>query len=63
MDLYKLMVHSQQVEDSHLRKRNREAKKARSFESSSSKNRLDVQDMHKFKKRISNQIPSNLFKN
>ena len=30
MDLSRLMFHAQQVEDSHLRKRNREAKKTRS---------------------------------
>ena len=39
------------------------AKKARSFESGSSKNRLDVQDRPKFMKRFSNQVPSNFSKN
>ena len=48
MDLSNLMVHGQQVEDSCLRKDNREAKTARSSKSSSSKNRLDVQDKPKF---------------
>ena len=46
------MVQDQQVEDSHLRKNNKEAKKARSFVNSSSKSRLDVQDKPKFKKRF-----------
>ena len=55
MDLSRLMVHSQQVEDSRLRKKNREANKERSFESSSPKSRLDVQDKHRFKKMFSNQ--------
>ena len=62
MDLSRLMVHAQ-VEDSRLRKKNREAKKARSSESSSSKSRLDVQDKSKFKKRFSNQFPSNFLNN
>ena len=57
------MIHIQQVEDSHLRKRNRESKKAKSFEGSSSKSRLDVQDKLKFKKMFSNQVPSNFSKN
>ena len=44
MDRSKLMVHAQQVEDSCIRKKNRDAKKAKSLESSSSKSRLDVKD-------------------
>ena len=63
MDLSRLMVHSQQVEDSRLRKKNREANKERSFESSSPKSRLDVQDKPKFKIRLSNQVPYNFSKN
>ena len=42
---------------------NREAKKTRSFQSSSFKSRLDMQDKPKFKKRFSNQVPSNFSKN
>ncbi|XP_069146972.1 uncharacterized protein [Solanum lycopersicum] len=52
MNLSRLMVHAQQVEKSRLRKRNREVKKAKSFESGSSKSKLDVQDKPKFKKRF-----------
>ncbi|XP_004240669.1 uncharacterized protein [Solanum lycopersicum] len=62
MDLPRFMVHAQQIEESRLRKRNREAKKARSFESGSSKSRFDTQDKPKFNKRLSNQVSSNLFK-
>ena len=51
MNLSRLMIHPQ-VEESHLRKRNREVKMARSFESGSSKSRLDIQDKPKFKKRF-----------
>ena len=52
MDLSRLMVHAHHVEDSRLRKRNREAKRAKSFESSSSKSRIDVQDNPKYRKRF-----------
>ena len=40
-----------------------EAKKVKSFESGSSKSRIDVQDKPKFKKRFLNQVPSNFSKN
>ena len=57
------MVHALLVEDSRQRKRNRETKKAKTFEGISTKSRLDVQDKTKFKKRLSNQFPSNFSKN
>ena len=56
-------IYEQQVEESLLRKRNREAKKARSIESSSSKSKFDVHYKPKFKKRFSRQVPSNFSKN
>lgn len=40
INLSRIVVHGQKVEDSHLRKKNREANKARSFESCLSKNKL-----------------------
>ncbi|XP_015077507.1 uncharacterized protein LOC107021372 [Solanum pennellii] len=49
MDISRLTVHSKHVQESRLRKRYKEARKARSFESSSFKSRLDVQDKPKFK--------------
>ena len=57
MDLSRLIFHSQQIKESHLRKINRESKKARSFEGGSSKNRLDMQDKTKLKNRFSNKVP------
>ena len=50
MDISRLMVHAHHVEDSLIRKNNREAKKARSFESNSPKSRFDVQDMPKLRR-------------
>ena len=58
-----LMVHAQQVEEIHLRKRNREPKMAKSFDRDSSKSSLDVQVKPKFNKRLSNQVTSNFSKN
>ena len=57
MDVSMLMVHTQQVED------NRDAKKARSFESSSPKRRRNVKVKPKLKKSFSNNDPSNISKN
>ena len=49
--------------ESRLRKKNREAKKAKSFESGSYNSRFDVQYKTKFKKRFPNQVLSNFSKN
>ncbi|XP_015075520.1 uncharacterized protein LOC107019612 [Solanum pennellii] len=59
----RLMVHAQPVEDSRLRKKNREAKKSGSLESGASNSRIDIQDKPKFKKRFSTQVTSNFSKN
>ena len=37
-----LMVHAQQVQETRLRRTNRDAKKARSYEGGCSKGRLDI---------------------
>ncbi|WP_353804798.1 hypothetical protein, partial [Acinetobacter baumannii] len=60
MNISRLMVHAEQVEESRIRRKNREAKKERSYEGGSSKGRLDIQDKPRFKKRVSNQVPSKL---
>ena len=59
MYLSRLIVDAQQLQESRLRKRNRETKKVRSFESGFSKSRLYILDKPKFKKGFSNQVPSN----
>ena len=41
-----------------ISERSGDAKRARSLDGGSSKNRLEIQDKHKFKKRVSNQVPS-----
>ena len=49
--------------ESRLRKKNREAKKAKSFESGSYNSRFDVQYKTKFKKRFSHHVSSNFSEN
>ena len=43
MNICRLMTHAQQVEYTRLRRKNREAKRAKSFDSDSSKGRLELQ--------------------
>ena len=52
------MFHAQKDEESRLRRNNREAKRAKSYEGGSSKGRLEIQDKPRFKKRFSKQVPS-----
>ena len=58
MNISHIIVHAQQVEESRLRRKNREDKRAKSFETGSSKGRLKIQDKSRFKKRFSNQVTS-----
>ena len=58
MKISRLMVHSQYVEEARSRRKSRDAKKARSFDGCSSNGRLQIQDKPRFKKRVSNQVPS-----
>ena len=57
MNIARLMVHAQQVEDARSNRNSRDAKRARSFDSGSLKNRVDIEDNPRFKKRVSNQVP------
>ena len=58
MNVSRLMVHAQQVEYRRLRRKNKESKKAMSYEGGSLKGKLDIQDKPRFKKSFSNQVPS-----
>ena len=58
MNISHLMVYARRVEEARDKRKSREVKRARSFDGGSSKNRLEMQDMPKFKKRDSNQVPS-----
>ena len=58
MNIARLMVHAQHVEESSDKRKSRDAKRARSFDGGSSWNRLHIQDKPRIKKRVSNQVPS-----
>ena len=53
MNIFRLMVHVNHVEEARARRKSRYAKRARSFDGGSSKNRLEIQDKPRFKKRVS----------
>ena len=52
------MVHARRVEEARAKGKSRDAKRARSFDGGSSKNRLEIQEKPRFKKWVSNQVPS-----
>ena len=58
MNISRLMVHAQQVEETRAERNSREAQRARSFDGCSSKGRPDIKDKQTFKKSFSNQVPS-----
>ena len=58
MNISHLMVHAQQVEETRSKRKSRDAKRARSFDGGSSKNRLEIEDKPRFKKRVSNKVSS-----
>ena len=50
MDLSRLMVHVQQVEESRIKRKNREVKRARPYDGGTSKSKFEIQDKQKLKK-------------
>ena len=50
-------MHSKHVEEARSKRKSRDAKRARSFDGSSSKNRLEIQDKNRFRKWVSNEVP------
>ncbi|XP_069143408.1 uncharacterized protein [Solanum lycopersicum] len=57
MNIYRLMVHAEHVEEARARRKTNDAKRSRSFDGGSSENRLEIQDKPRFKKRVSSQVP------
>ena len=53
------MVNAQKVEKTCLKKKNRDAKRARSCDGGNYERNFEIHDKKKFKKRFSNQFPSN----
>ena len=56
--IYRLMVYARMVEEARDKWKSRDANRARSFGGGSSKNSLEIQDKPRFKKWVSNQVPS-----
>ena len=52
----------ERVEEARAKRKSRDAKRARSFDGVSSKNRFEIQDKPIFKKQVSNQVPSKFSK-
>ena len=54
MNISFLMIHDQLVEETRAKRKSTYAKRANSFDSGSSKGRIDIQNNTRFKKRSSN---------
>ena len=61
-DIFHLMVHAKQVEESRLKGNNREFKKENSYKRGTYKRKLDIQYKPRFKKRFSYQVPTKFSK-
>ncbi|XP_069148089.1 uncharacterized protein [Solanum lycopersicum] len=58
MNISRLMVYTRRVKDARVKRKSRDAKRERSFDGGSSKNRLEIQDKPRFKKWVSTKVPS-----
>ena len=58
MNISRIMVYEIMVEEARAKRKSRYAKRARSYDGGSSKNRLQILDKPRFKKRVSNYVPS-----
>ena len=56
VNISSLMVHDKHIEEARARKQSNDAKRERSFDGGSSKNRLEIQDKPRFKKQVSSQV-------
>ena len=57
MNISHLIVHSHHVEQTRLRKNNREAKRVKSYDCGASKGMFEIQDNPRLNKRFSNKVP------
>ena len=58
MNIHRLIVHGKHMEEASYKWKSGGAKREWSFDGGSSKKRLEIQQKAKFKKRISNKLPS-----
>ena len=49
------------MEETRVKRKSKDAKRAKSYNGGSSKGRLDIQDKHRFTKRFSNQVLTKKF--
>ena len=59
MDISRLMVHAKQIEEQNHKQVSKELKNVRMEDGNSSKTKFEVQNKPMFKRRFSNQRPSN----
>ena len=57
MKISRLIVHAEHVEKARSKWKSRYAKRAKSIDEGSSKNRIEIQEKPKFRKRVYNQVP------
>ena len=62
MKIYHLMMHAKHMEEERDKSKSRDSKRIRSLDRGRSKNRLEIQDKPRFKKRVSNHVPSKFHK-
>ncbi|XP_069151890.1 uncharacterized protein [Solanum lycopersicum] len=60
MKISRLMVNAKHVEETRARRMSNDAKRERSFDGGSSKNRVEMQTKPRFKKHVSSQVPSKI---
>ena len=58
MNIGCLMFHAIRVEETTSKREDRNSKRTRSFEGRAINDRVWIQDNHKFKMRLSNEVPS-----
>ena len=56
INISNLIVHARRVKESRTKRKDRHSKRERVLEGGATKNRIEIQDKPKFKKRFSNQV-------
>ena len=58
MNIFHIIVHAQQMEETRVKTKSRDANRENPFDGGYSKGRLDIQDKSRFKKRFANHVTS-----
>ena len=62
LNISRLMVNDQQVEETRVKRKSKETNRDKLFDGGSSNGRIDIQDKTKFKMRFSKIVPSKFLK-